>query len=68
MNRLRHDDFLKFFGTMNHTLIDVQTKTDTTIIDLINDKKIKINKKFLKKAKKTLSIREAWILSKKNKL
>lgn len=68
MNRLRHDDFLNFFDSMNHTLIDVQTKSDPTIIDLVNDEKIKINRKFLKKSEKTLSIREAWILSKKNKL
>ena len=67
MNRLRHDDFIDLFKSVEHLIIKSKTYISHRSQELLQNKAIALDPKFEAKPKEVLSIASSWIISQKNK-
>lgn len=66
MNRLRHDDFMDLFKSVEHRIIKVQPNTDKRLQELLGNGNLQLNERFKSKPEDILAITYAWIISSKN--
>ena len=64
-NRARHDDYENLFKEVGHVLLDVQTRKDESILNIINGDTFKLNDKFKNKSNEVLVIDMANFFAKK---
>ena len=66
MNRLRHDDFLAVFASVNHRIILERPIIDDRLNDLLKSKTLLLYGRFKEKPDNILSIKGSWIVSQKH--
>lgn len=64
MNRLRHDDFIVMFESLNHVFLDVRVTVDSRVQGMLKNNEIHIDDKFKSKSEDILSISGAMLVSK----
>lgn len=65
MNRLRHDDFLAVFASMDHRILLEIPWVDEQVRQLLISNTLQLNERFKEKPQDVLSIVGSWIVSKK---
>lgn len=65
MNRLRHDDFMDLFRSLGHQILEAQPDVDRRSQDLLARGVIKLDERFRSKPQDVLSIRSAWLISRR---
>jgi len=65
MNRLRIDDFINLYQSLNHKIISIESVKEKNILDLLEKNSLVINKKFKNKSKDILSTTSSWIVTEK---
>ena len=65
INRLRIDDFINLYQSLNHKIISIESVKEKNILDLLEKNSLVINKKFKNKSKDVLSTTSSWIVTEK---
>ena len=66
MNRLRHNDFIRLFESVKHSIVEAQPNMDQHSLELLRSGSLQLNERFISKSEDVLAIKEAWIISQKN--
>ena len=66
MNRLRHDDFINLFTSVNHSIVETQPNIDQRLKGLLRSGGVLLNERFSSKSEEVLATTGAWIISRKN--
>lgn len=67
MNRARHDDFIELFKSVEHDFVEIESRKDEMIFELLENKEIDLDTKFKEKRKEILSITGARFITKVKK-
>jgi SAM-dependent methyltransferase len=62
VNRMRHEDFIKLFEYLGHDIVYMETGADESIKKLL-DNGVELDEKYKSMSKDTLSIMNAWFVS-----
>jgi SAM-dependent methyltransferase len=63
VNRMRHEDFLKLFEELKHEIIYMEALRDESIKKLLDEGRVKLDKKYQTMSKDMLSIMGAWFVT-----
>lgn len=66
MNRLRHDDFINLFESVEHSIVKIKPYIDQRSQELLRTGNLRLDKRFSSKAEEILTILGAWIITNKN--
>jgi len=67
MNRARHDDFWGLFKSVGHEFVEIEPRKDQNALEILENKKLKLDKDFSEKGNGILSITGAMFITKINK-
>lgn len=65
MNRLRHDDFLKLFQSLNQIVLIDKPDIDVGSLDLLKSNSFHLDKKFTGKSETILATTSSWLVTQK---
>ena len=65
LNRLRHDDYVRLFESAGRRVVDLQYNSDPVSRELLESGGLRVHERFRSRPAEVLSIRDAWIVARK---